>query len=167
MPHRNSTWQNWNTQDQGFQIPTSLSLLSWEKEVSSYCCFIQTQVSVCKPWGGLKRFNKSIMSTTASECICGQLCDTEGWTKLKCRVTTASKERQVSLRETCHLHCPLMTLHMAPDDNRRTYWVLQLQIRQSQGQSTSSVTSFKAVCLNRCSASLNWMIHLRGWLAAF
>lgn len=51
------------------------------------------------------------------QCISGQLCDTEGWTIPRWRVTKASTERQVSLRETCQLHCPLI-LHVAPHDNR-------------------------------------------------
>lgn len=114
---------------------------------------------------------QQVQNEYKSQCISGQLCDTEGWTKLRGRVTTASKERQLILRETCQLHCPLMALHMAPDDNRKKgpegltgcYSYRQERVK---GKSTSSITSFKAICLNRCSASLNWMIHPRGWPAA-
>lgn len=150
-----------------FKFPPSLSLLSWEK----VSLMFHPNTSQCVRAMRLPEGAEQVHNEDNSQCISGQLCDTEGWTKPRCRVTAASAERQVSLRKTCqlHVHWQHCTWHLMTTERRAQKDLLGVTAidKRVKDKVLALLTSFKGICLNRCSASLNWMIHLRGWPAAF
>lgn len=149
-----------------------LSKLTLNRKGALFTLSFHLNTSLCVQAIRLSEQIQQVHNEHKSQYISGQLHNTSDWTKLRYRVTTASSKRQIVSEKpaSCTVHWWHCTCHLMTTGGRAQWelrWVLQRQIRQSQGQSANSVLNFKAISLNRSSLSLNWMMYPRGWPAAF